>query len=79
MCWIFLRNVRCKMLRSLTQFDGNTHGLPIRLGRSRNLFGVKRAIVLSKLASYSLTSVSNKLLKTRVVDQGAEELNASSF
>ena len=48
-------NVRGKVLRSLIHLDVlwgfavNTHCLPIRNGRYRNLVGAKRAIVLGKL------------------------------
>ena len=58
MCLIFHRNVRCKVFRSLTHFDavlgfgGNTHCLPIRVDRFRNLVLVKRATVLGKLYGF---------------------------
>ena len=52
--WV-LRNVSCKMFKCLTHFDAflrfgrNTHCLPIRVGRYRNLVGVKRAMVRGTL------------------------------
>ena len=79
----FLENVRCMLFRSLTQFHtllrfgGNGHCLPIRVGRSRNLVGVKRAMVPGELAIISLTSVSIKFLEVDVGDQSGRELRAS--
>ena len=66
----FLRNIRCMMFKSLTHFDellgfgGNVHCLPIRVGRSRSLVGVKRAMVLGKLYSPpgSLPKVVKRIL-----------------
>ena len=54
----------------LTRFqDGwNTHCLPMRIGRSQNLAGVKRANFLGNIASYWLTSVSSKRFRIYVVD-----------
>ena len=56
------RNVRCIVLKSLTHFEallgfcGNTYCLPIKIGRSWNLVGVKRVIVLGKLANLACVS-----------------------
>ena len=51
----FIRIVRRMMFSSLIRFDaflrigGNTHCLPIRVDRCRNLVGVKRAMVPAEL------------------------------
>ena len=74
------------MFRSLTHFDallgfgGNTHCSPRRVARSRNLVRVKRAIVLGKLYSQLFAyQCSSGLLAVRVIDDGANEINASPF
>ena len=64
--WDLRRNVKFELLERLTHFDAllgigvNTYCLPVRVGRSQNLVGVKRAIVLHTISSYSLNSVSKK-------------------
>ena len=75
-----LKNSEYVMFRIPTQFDallgfgGNAHCLPIRVGRSRNLIGVKRVMVPGEIQP---PIRSSKLLRIHVVDQGAHELSAS--
>ena len=75
MCFDFHKNVSYKMFRRLTHYDallgfgGNTHCLPIRVGRSRNLVGDKRAIVLSELYNQLFAyQCFQQILKVCVVD-----------
>ena len=49
------------------EFGGDAHCLPICVGRSRNLVGVRRAMVPGEPQT-SVSSVSSKLLRVYVVD-----------